>query len=155
VSIRIRPLTSLDADTSDFFEITMRGACRVYRGIPDINRTVTARKRCSNTPFWRLLFEDGIDPTSPKLREKKIVHTRTLFTCVYNDSKKYIWNFLQPQAESGSSSRAGIFAPTQEAKNVCHRLADQDSSLLFLWLKVLHLRTQNRFLYSSYYTLFV
>lgn len=82
------PLTSLDADTSDLLEITMRGACRVYRGIPDLNRAVTARKRCSNTPCWRLLFEDDIDPTSPKLIEKKILIGLCLLA-VYNDSKKY------------------------------------------------------------------
>ncbi len=39
------------------------------------------------------------------------------------------WNFLQPQTEIGNSVKAGILAPTQEAKNVWQRLADQVSSL--------------------------
>jgi hypothetical protein len=39
------------------------------------------------------------------------------------------WNFLQPQPESGTSVRNGIWAPTDVAKKVCQRLADQDSSL--------------------------
>ncbi len=41
-----------------------------------------------------------------------------------------IWNFLQPQVESVTSSRAGTLVPTQEQKNVYQRLEDQTS---FLW----------------------
>jgi hypothetical protein len=47
-----------------------------------------------------------------------------------------IWNFLQPQAESGKSARAGILTPTQEAKNVCQRLTDQVSFLPRWWVLI-------------------
>jgi hypothetical protein len=38
------------------------------------------------------------------------------------------WNFLQPQVVIGFSSITGIWAPIDVEKNVCQRLADQDSS---------------------------
>ena len=57
---------------------------------------------------------------------------RLLVTCwvftlwvVWNKSG----NFLQPQTEIGDSDKTGILTPTHEAKNVCHGLVDQVSSL--------------------------
>ena len=38
-------------------------------------------------------------------------------------------NFLQPQAESGSSTRSSIFGPTQETKKGCQMTAGHTSSL--------------------------
>jgi hypothetical protein len=38
-------------------------------------------------------------------------------------------NFLQPQAERGSSASAGTVAPTHEVNKACQRTGDQVSSL--------------------------
>ena len=50
-------------------------------------------------------------------------------TCANMITKGIKSKLLQPLVEGGNAAIAGICAPTASAKKVCHRLADQDSSL--------------------------